>query len=65
MYKEIFSLRLNADLIAQFKAQSKSEALKQGDLFEKMFNLYLGKPVQGESVPFNVNLFNLHWLWHT
>ena len=57
MYKEIFSLRLNADLIAQFKAQSKSEALKQGDLFEKMFNLYLGKPVQGESVPFNVNLF--------
>lgn len=57
MEKEIFSIRLNTDLIAQFKEQAKSESLKQGDLFEKMFNLYLGKPVEGEAVPFNVNLF--------
>lgn len=57
MEKNTFSLRLKPEIIQQFQKTSKSESITQGDLFEKMLNLYLGKPVEGESIPFQVGLF--------
>lgn len=53
MEKNTFSLRLKPEIIQQFQKTSKSESITQGDLFEKMLNLYLGKPVEGESIPFS------------
>lgn len=52
-----FSLRLKLNIIRQFQDQAKKESLKQGELFEKIFNLYLGKHVEVDFIPFNVNLF--------
>ena len=52
-----FSVKIRSDLIEKFKNQATKEGIKQGKLFEKMLNVYLGNPIEKETIPFNINLF--------
>lgn len=57
-----FSMKVSKSVTEQFKEQAKLEHIKQGKLFEKILNAYLGNPIEGEFVPFNINLF---WIDNT
>ena len=57
-----FSMKVSKNVTEQFKEQAKLEHITQGKLFEKMLNSYLGNPIEGEFVPFNINLF---WIDNT